>query len=145
MASLDREKGIRAAKPDIAGGGQVEAAAETHPVNRGEDGFRAAADLGNRGLIFANDFVESPIAGGFAGTGRKLGNEPHCFVQIETRAENPSLGPNQDHRDGFVVAELLEGGSELAEKLRVEGVQARGIIEHDLGHGRVTVNTKQWG
>ena len=95
LGLADREQGVGTGQPDVAGGDEVDTAADAVPVDGGDDRHRAVGHRGDRGLEAQDLGPGRPGAGGHARAARRL---PRSGGPADVRPWPP--GPDRPRSGG---------------------------------------------
>ena len=112
----------------VAGRGQVDAAADGRAVHRRDHGLGVALDALPGGDV--------PAAVGIDGLGIRLGGE----AQVLAGAEDVAGAGQDGTAAGRVGLDLVEGGDQFLEGLEIVGVLGVGAIDDDPPDGALSVD-----
>jgi hypothetical protein len=127
---LEHEGGVPGAAPDVAGGHEVDAAADAGAVHRRDDGLPAPLD-GRERRLHVEDRAAEPLRGGHGiggGGGQRVPGAPELDARAEVRARG---GQHHGARRGGAVQQR-HGARDLRERGRAQRVALRRAVEADL-------------
>ena len=116
------EHGIVGADADVAGHGQLTAAAQGKAVHRGDDGQGEALD--HQEDVIAQLAESLALGAGHGGHGADVGARHEALVP----------GAGEDHAAHGILVEALKGGLQVGQHLWVQRVESLGPVNGENRH-----------